>query len=130
MPSSIATIVLRGATENYLNDFERAIDDGVNVVRGVCKDGRFVPGAGASEIALASALSDHADRCTGLEQYAIKKYAEALEVFPRTLAENAGMNATDVISKLYAAHERGEGSAGVNLKDADIGAHIRLNDCY
>jgi T-complex protein 1 subunit theta len=101
-----ATIVLRGATQNHLDDVERAIDDGVNVVKAVTKDPRLVPGAGATEIQLAERISAFADKTPGLPQYAIRKYAEAFEVIPRTLAESAGLDATEVLSRLYTAHQR------------------------
>ena len=101
-----ATIVLRGATQNHLDDVERAIDDGVNVVKAITKDPRLVPGAGATEIQLVERISNFADKTPGLPQYAIRKYAEAFEVIPRTLADSAGLNATEVLSRLYTAHHR------------------------
>ncbi|RMD41660.1 hypothetical protein DV735_g3505, partial [Chaetothyriales sp. CBS 134920] len=88
------TIVLRGATQNHLDDVERAIDDGVNVVKAITKDARLVPGAGATEMQLIERISTFADKTPGLAQYAIRKYAEAFEVIPRTLAESAGLDAT------------------------------------
>ncbi len=99
--SQISTIVLRGSTMNTLDDFERAIDDGVHAVKTLNSDKRLVAGAGAVEIECAQQLAAHALTTPGLEQYAIKKFAEALEVVPRTLAENSGKLATDVISELY-----------------------------
>jgi T-complex protein 1 subunit theta len=87
-----ATIVLRGGTQNSLDDLERAIDDGVNVLKAITRDGRLVAGAGAFEIELASKLSKVAETTPGLNQYAINKFAEALEVIPRTLADNAGLD--------------------------------------
>ena len=116
--SAVATIVLRGATMNLLDDVERAIDDGVNVARVLCKDGRMLPGAGAAEIELAHRLAQFAESTVGLEQYAIAKFGEALEAFPRTLAENAGQNERDVITALYAAHAAGRASAGVDIEGA------------
>jgi T-complex protein 1 subunit theta len=100
-----ATIVLRGATQNHLDDVERAIDDGVNVIKAVTKDARLVPGAGATEMQLVERISAFADKTPGLAQYAIKKYAEAFEVIPRTLAESAGLDATEVLARLYTAHQ-------------------------
>ena len=88
--SQIATIVLRGSTMNMLDDFERAIDDGVHAVKTLNEDKRLLAGAGAVEIECAQQLAAHALTTPGLEQYAIKKFAEALEVVPRTLAENSG----------------------------------------
>lgn len=101
-----ATIVLRGATQNHLDDVERAIDDGVNVIKAVTRDPRLVPGAGATEIQLVERINAFADRTPGLPQYAIRKYAEAFEVIPRTLAESAGLDATDVLARLYTAHQQ------------------------
>ncbi|KAI2788450.1 putative T-complex protein 1 subunit theta [Penicillium oxalicum] len=101
-----STIVLRGATQNHLDDIERAIDDGVNAVKAITKDPRLVPGAGATEIQLVERISNFADKTPGLPQHAIRKYAEAFEVIPRTLAESAGLDATEVLSRLYTAHHR------------------------
>merc|ERR1711881_671205 len=78
--SRLTTIVLRGSTSNILDDFERAIDDGVNTVKSICEDGRLLPGAGATEIEIAHQLRKEASKCPGLEQYAIAKFAECLEV--------------------------------------------------
>ncbi|KAI8804688.1 chaperonin Cpn60/TCP-1 family [Cladochytrium replicatum] len=116
-----ATIVVRGGTTNLLDDLERAIDDGVNVVKALAKDGRLVPGAGAFEIELAKRLQVVGDKTAGLNQYSIKKFAEALEVVPRTLADNAGMDSTEVLSKLYAAHQHEKLAAGVNIESEDNG---------
>ncbi|KAI5301551.1 T-complex protein 1 subunit theta [Ascosphaera pollenicola] len=112
-----ATIVLRGATQNHLEDVERAIDDGVNVVKAVTKDPRLVPGAGATEMQLAERISAFADKTPGLSQYAIKKYAEAFEIVPRTLAESAGLDATEVISRLYTAHQRKQSGSETEAKE-------------
>ena len=101
-----ATLVIRGATQNHLDDIERAIDDGVNVVKAITKDPRLVPGAGATEMQLIERVSRFGDRAPDLSQYSIKKYAEAFEVIPRTLAESAGLDATQVLATLYAAHHK------------------------
>jgi len=102
--SEVSTIVIRGATETAMNDVERAVDDGVNMVRAMTRNGKFVAGAGAVEIELARRLNQYAATVAGVEQYAVKAYAKSLEVVPRTLAENTGLNDTDIISKLYKAH--------------------------
>ncbi|KAF2164674.1 hypothetical protein M409DRAFT_67787 [Zasmidium cellare ATCC 36951] len=99
-----ATLVLRGATQNHLDDVERAVDDGVNVFKAITRDPRLVPGAGAAEMQLIERITALADKTSGLGQYAIRKYAEAFEVIPRTLAESAGLDATEVLAKLYTAH--------------------------
>jgi len=101
-----ATLVIRGATQNHLDDIERAIDDGVNVVKAITRDPKLVPGAGATEMQLIERISDFGSKTPEISQYAIKKYAEAFEVIPRTLAESAGLDATEVLATLYAAHHR------------------------
>lgn len=87
-----ATIVLRGGTQNVLDDLERAVDDGVNIIKAVARDPRLLAGAGAFEIELARILYAAGESTPGLDQYAIQKFAESLEVIPRTLAENAGLD--------------------------------------
>ncbi|KAJ1548089.1 T-complex protein 1 subunit theta, partial [Nowakowskiella sp. JEL0078] len=119
--SKTATIVIRGGTMNTLEDLERAIDDGVNIVKAVVKDPRLLAGAGAVEIEMAKQLASFGEKTPGLNQYAIKKFAEALEVVPRTLAENAGMDSTEVLSKLYAAHQQGKETFGVDIESEDNG---------
>ncbi|KAJ3194857.1 T-complex protein 1 subunit theta [Irineochytrium annulatum] len=119
--SKTATIVLRGGTMNTLDDLERAVDDGVNVIKAVCKDGRLLPGAGATELELARRLQAVGEKTPGLNQYAIKKFAEAFEVVPRTLAENAGIDSTEVLSKLYAAHQGDKTNMGVDIESEDHG---------
>jgi T-complex protein 1 subunit theta len=106
-----ATIVLRGATSNRLDDLERAVDDGVNVIKALLKDGRMVPGAGATEMELAKRVDAYGSGLKGLSQHGVKRYASALEVVPRTLAENAlgGAKGNDVISLLWAKHEKQDG---------------------
>lgn len=101
-----ATIVLRGATQNHLDDVERAIDDGVNAIKAITKDPRLVPGAGATEMQLVERISAFADKTSDLLQYSIRKYGESFEVIPRTLAESAGLDATEVLARLYTAHQR------------------------
>lgn len=101
-----ATLVIRGATQNHLDDIERAIDDGVNVVKAITRDAKLVPGAGATEMQLIERISEFGSKTPEISQYAIKKYAEAFEVIPRTLAESAGLDATEVLATLYAAHHK------------------------
>ncbi|XP_055386829.1 T-complex protein 1 subunit theta [Condylostylus longicornis] len=112
----ISTIVIRGATDNFMDDIERAIDDGVNTFKCLSRDGRFLPGAGAVEIELAQKLSEYADQFPGLAQYSIRKFANALEVFPKCLAENSGINGTEVVHKLHLAHKDGGKNIGVDIE--------------
>ena len=114
--SKVATIVLRSSTSNQLDDLERAMDDSINAVKTLCGDARLVGGAGACEIELALRMAAVAEKSTGLEQYPMTKFAEALEVVPRTLAENAGLDPNEVVSRLYAAHKGGNARAGVDVE--------------
>ncbi|CAK1585461.1 unnamed protein product [Parnassius mnemosyne] len=114
--SRISTVVIRGSTDNYMDDIERAIDDGVNTFKAITRDGRFLPGAGATEIELAQKLLQYADTLPGLEQYAIRKFAIALESIPRTLADNSGANATEVINSIYKAHKDGKQTYGYDIE--------------
>jgi len=123
--SPVASIVLRASTQNILDDLERACDDGINVVKAMGRDQRFLAGAGASEIELARRLKSFGEKRAGLEQYSIKAYAEALEVVPRTLAENAGLDALQVKANLYAAHEKGETSVGVDILGTRTGSGVK-----
>lgn len=118
----LSTILLRGATENILDDLERAVDDGIHTFKTMTKAGgqTFVAGAGAAEIALASQLTIAGESITGQESYAFKKFAEALEVVPRTLAENAGYDATLLISNMYAAHAAGKTASGIDVETGEV----------
>ncbi|XP_077596281.1 T-complex protein 1 subunit theta isoform X1 [Stigmatopora nigra] len=113
---AISTVVVRGSTENLMDDIERAIDDGVNTFKVLVRDNRLVPGAGATEMELAKRITSFGETCPGLEQYAIKKFAEAFEVLPRALAQNSGVKANELISKLYAAHHEGNKNAGFDIE--------------
>lgn len=123
--TKIATIVIRGSTDNYMDDIERAIDDGTNTFKGLTRNGKFLPGAGATEIALAQSLSEYADTLPGLEQYAVRKFANALETFPKALAENSGINANDIVQKLHLAHKSGGATEGFDI-DSELPGTIDI----
>lgn len=120
--TGVATILLRASTHNILNDVDRAIDDGVNVVKAMCKytPSKFIAGAGACDLEVGRKLIAFSSTTSGLDQYSIKAFGEALEVFPRTLAENAGFDSIETVSALYAAHEKGEVHSGVNIEDGKV----------
>lgn len=118
--SRISTILVRASTQNLLDDIDRAIDDAVNVYKGMIRDPRFVAGAGACEIELSRKLQEFAETRPGLDQYAIKKYAESLEVIPRVLADTSGFDATNIISNLVAAHASGKNTAGLDVEAGEV----------
>jgi T-complex protein 1 subunit theta len=111
----MASIVLRGATEGLLNDVERAVDDGINSYKALTKDARALAAGGASELQLARQLKEYGSKQKDLKQYAICAYADALEVVPRTLAENSGINATVAVSAMHAALAAGLSAAGLDV---------------
>lgn len=124
-----ATLVIRGATQNHLDDIERAVDDGVNVIKAITRDSRLVPGAGATEMQLVERLNTLRDKTPGLAQYAIRKYGEAFEVVPRTLAESAGLDATEVLSRLYSAHHKKDNwTVGVDMENEDGSGTLDAHD--
>lgn len=117
--NAVCTIVLRASSSNILEDQERAINDGVNVYRALCRDPRLLPGGGATEIELAARLATYADTLPGLEQYAVRAYGKAFEVVPNSLASNAGHKTTELVSDMYTAHAKGETAAGVSMNVED-----------
>jgi T-complex protein 1 subunit theta len=114
--SRISTIIIRGSTDNTMDDIERAIDDGVNTFKALTRDGRLLAGAGANEIEIARQIALFAETLPGLEQYSVGKFAEALQSLPVALADNAGIKSTDMISLLLASHQEGNSTSGVNIE--------------
>lgn len=114
--SKISTIVIRGSTDNAMDDIERAIDDGVNTYKVLTRDGTLLPGAGATEIELGIKLSKYADTLSGLEQYSVRKFASAFEQFPKIIAENSGLDANLVMEKLFTSHHAGSVNNGVDIE--------------
>jgi T-complex protein 1 subunit theta len=115
--SKVATVVLRASTNNMLDDAERALDDAFNTYRVTTKEPRFVAGAGGCEASLAKRLKEYATTQPGLDQYAILRYAQALEIIPKTLAENSGHNANELLAKLYAENSN---TAGIDIEEGQI----------
>ena len=124
----LSTIVLRASTSSVLADLERAIDDGVHAAKTACKNGKLVPGAGATEMELSLKVKAFAETCPGLDQYAIKAFGKALEVVPRTLAENAGLDQGVTIAALGAAHASGKPLAGVDIDQMGIDGSTGVSD--
>ena len=100
------TLLVRGSTEHVVDEIERAVEDAIGVVAATVEDGKVVAGGGAAEIAIAKGLKEYADTISGREQLAVAAFAEALEVVPKTLAENAGLDSIDSLVDLRAAHEK------------------------
>lgn len=119
--SRTSTIILRGATQNNLDDIERAIDDGVNAIKGLIKDNRLLPGAGAVEIELVKLITQYGEKTPGLMQLAIKNFAKAFEVIPRVLAETSGFDSSEMLSKLYASHSQEDNLIyGIDIDNEEV----------
>jgi thermosome len=116
------SIVIRGGTEHVIDEVERSLHDALRVVGITLEDGKAIPGGGSPEIELALRLKDYAASIGGREQLAIEIFAKAMEIVPWTLAENAGLDAMDVIIRLKSAHEGKSAEAkyfGVDLDSVE-----------
>jgi len=113
-PKSVS-IILRGGTEHVVDELERAMEDALRVVGVVVEDKMLVPGGGAPEVELALRLREYAATVGGREQLAIEAFADSMEVIPKTLAENAGMDQIDTLVALRSQHEKGVKSAGLDM---------------
>ena len=99
------TLFVRGSTKHIVAEIVRAIEDAIGVVAATVEDDEVVAGGGAPEIAMAKKLKDYAESISGREQVAVNAFAEALEIVPKTLAENAGLDSIDSLVDLRAAQE-------------------------
>ena len=117
-PKAIS-IILRGSTKHVAAEIERAVEDAIGVVAATVKDKQVVAGGGAAEIAIAKGLKEYADTISGREQLAVSAFAEALEVIPKTLAENAGLDSIDSLVDLRSAQEQST-SMGLNVFNGDV----------
>jgi thermosome len=113
-PKSVS-IILRGGTEHVVDELDRAMEDALRVVGVAVQDKMLVPGGGAPEVELALRLRAYASTVGGREQLAIEAFADAMEVIPKTLAENAGLDQIDSLVALRSAHEKGTKSAGLDM---------------
>ncbi|KAH0626106.1 hypothetical protein JD844_000866 [Phrynosoma platyrhinos] len=114
-PCPVATIVLRGATKDMLDCLEEAIRDGVNVYKILSNDGRLLPGAGATEMALSVRLNTLGMYYPGSEQYGVLEFSQALKTLPATLAENSGLPVNEVMAKVEVQHQLGSQNTGIKL---------------
>lgn len=114
-PRSVA-IIIRAGLERMVDEAERAMTDALSVVSDVMETNKIVAGGGAVEIEVAKELRKYATSVGGREQLAIENFADAIEVVPKTLAENGGLEAIDVLVELRSAHEKQDGQyKGVNV---------------
>ncbi len=118
--SQAMTLLVRGGTEHVAEEVKRAVTDALGDLSASLKEGKVVAGAGAAEMELAKGIRTYARTLIGREQLAVQAFAEALEVIPRTLAENAGLDPIDVLAKLRNEHEIGRKWAGINVFTGEV----------
>jgi thermosome len=114
------TLIIRGGTVHVVDELDRALEDALRVVSVAVEDQKFVAGGGAPEIEVSLRLRDYAATVGGRAQLAIEAFAGALEIIPRTLAENAGLDPIDMLVELRSAHETGNKSAGLDVIAAKV----------
>ncbi len=114
------TILIRGGTEHVVEEISRGVEDAVRVVAAALEDGKVLPGAGAPEIEVSLRVKDWAPSLGGREQLAAEAFAEAMEIIPKSLAENAGIDPIDVLVELKAKHEKGEKYTGVDIETGKV----------
>ena len=114
------SVLLRGGTEHVVDEIRRAFDDAIGVVSVAHEDGQVLTGGGSVMAAVSRDLRSYAEGVGGREQMAIEAFAGALEVIPRTLAENAGLDPVNTIIALRKAHSEGKNRYGVNVYDGGV----------
>jgi thermosome len=119
------TLLLRAGTRQVLDDLERSLDDALHAVADVIEDEKIVAGGGAPEIELSLRLREYASSLKGREQLAVLKFAEALEIIPKTLAENAGFNPIDKLVELKNMHET-DRNGGLNAYTGQVADMYKL----
>jgi len=121
------TILCRGSNQQLLDESERSVHDALCVVRSLVKKKFVIAGGGAPEMEMSLRLQQESRRTTGAEGYCLRAYAEALEVIPYTLAENAGLDPIAIVTELRNRHANGDLTAGINVKKGLISDILKEN---
>jgi thermosome len=119
------SILIRGTTEHVVDELERGIHDALSVVKVALEDGKMTPGGGAAATSISMALRDYAPSVGGREQMAIEAFANAIEVVPKTLSENAGLDPIDMMLEIRRAHKTGKKHAGINVLAGQVDDMIK-----
>ncbi|MDH7518130.1 MAG: TCP-1/cpn60 chaperonin family protein, partial [Candidatus Thermoplasmatota archaeon] len=121
------SILIRGGTEHVVDELERALHDALSVVKAALEDGKITAGGGATATAIAMALRDYAPSIGGREQMAIEAFANAIEVVPKTLSQNAGLDPIDIMLELRQAQKKGNKYAGIDVFNGKISDMLKQN---
>lgn len=124
-PKSV-TILVRGGTAHVVDEVKRAVDDALGDLAATLNVGKIVTGAGSTEIELAMRLKKYSESLSGREQLAVEAFAKAMEVIPRTLAENAGMDPIDIIALLKSAHDKKQINAGIDVFEGKVKDALKM----
>eukprot|EP00474_Spongospora_subterranea_P008734 CRZ09192.1 hypothetical protein [Spongospora subterranea] len=119
-PGRTVSILVRGSNRLMLEEAERSVHDALCVIRCLIKQKYMIAGGGAPEIEVSMKLAKHAQSLVGMESYCIREFANALEVIPFTLAENAGLNPMEIVTELKSRHAQGAVTAGINVRKGCI----------
>src|SRR2546430_9493467 len=114
------SILLRGGTEHVVDELERSLEDATSVVAVAIEDGKVITGGGSSAMEIALALRDFASTIGGREQIAIESFADPVEIIPRTLSENAGLDPIDIVIELRKEQQKGEQSPGIHAFNGNV----------
>jgi thermosome len=125
-PKSVS-LLLRGGSQRVVDEVDRSMHDALMVVKDVIEKPAIVAGGGSVEAYLAGRINEWADGFEGREQLAIKKFAEALEIIPLTIAENAGMDPIDTMVNLRARQSQGQRWTGINAREQKVENMLSLN---
>jgi chaperonin GroEL (HSP60 family) len=123
------SILVRGGTERVVDEAERAIHDALSVVKDVVVEPYVVGGGGAAEAELSRMLRGRAQKLSGKEQLAFQAYADALEIVPLTLAENAGMDPINALMEIRSKHQSRQIWVGIDPFNGRV-ADLRKLDVY
>ena len=125
-PKSV-TILVRGGTEHVVDELERGLHDSLSVVKVALDDGKIITGGGSIATSIAMGLRDYASSVGGREQMAIEALANAMEIIPKTLSKNAGLDPIDIMLKIRTEHKKGNKYAGVNVLEKKVDNMLKNN---
>jgi thermosome len=121
------SILIRGTTEHVVDELERGLHDALSVVKVAIEDGKMTAGGGAAATEIAMSLRDYATTVGGREQMAIEAFANAIEIVPKTLSENAGLDPIDMMLEVRSAHKKGNKHAGINVLFGKVDDMLKNN---